>query len=128
MFAFFVSIQLKRIFTYLFKFLQLYGIFKKNIVFSEINYHNFFYLHLTIEDYFLCISLCELVLANDNTLSNKKAVYFSLGLVYTKLSYWNIAEYYYLQLLNMNPDDTQTKIILSRLYSSLGHKVNELIV
>lgn len=120
LFAFFVSVQLKIVLLYLFNFLQ--QSFNQTMNFSDISYESLFSFHLNISDYFLCISLSEFYLKSSNLLLDKTIIYVSLGLIYSQLSCWNIAEYYYLQSLSLNPRDKQINVALASLYSKLGYK------
>lgn len=120
-FSFFVSVQLKTIFLYLLNFLKVYKYFNKSVVFLDTNYQRLCNFYLTTADYFSCIAISELYLKSNDDSLDKKIIYFSLGLIYSKLSYWHISEYYYLKSLSISPDDRQIHSALASLYFKLGY-------
>nr|YP_009394241.1 hypothetical protein [Leptosiphonia brodiei]ARW62803.1 hypothetical protein [Leptosiphonia brodiei] len=121
LFAFFVSVQLKIVLLYVFNFSQASNVFNQTMNFSDVSYECLFNFHLHISDYFLCISLSEFYLKSSDVLFDKIMIYVSLGLIYSQLSCWHIAEYYYLQSLSLSPRNKQINVALAILYSKLGY-------
>nr|YP_009396512.1 hypothetical protein [Vertebrata australis]ARW65698.1 hypothetical protein [Vertebrata australis] len=121
-FSFFVSLQLKVFALYLLKSINLIYFFKKKILFVEEDYLYFFALDLMRLDYSKCIALSELFLENNHLIQNKMMLYRSLGFVYSKISFFTLAEYYYLEALSYSPNNIDLILSLVQIYHSLNYK------
>nr|YP_009395490.1 hypothetical protein [Vertebrata isogona]ARW64570.1 hypothetical protein [Vertebrata isogona] len=122
-FAFFVSLQLKLFGIYFFKFMDYMYTLRKKFAFLKQDYSNLFSLHLICLEYTKCIALSELFLENIDLFQDEGILYSSLGFIYNEISFFAIAEYYYLEALSYRPNDIALMLNLAKVYSSLGYNI-----
>nr|YP_009394031.1 hypothetical protein [Rhodomela confervoides]ARW62593.1 hypothetical protein [Rhodomela confervoides] len=77
-------------------------------------------LYINRDDWFLCISISELLL--EFSLMNNDQIYSSLAYCYQKNSFLDIAEYYYLKALSFSPSNIPILLRLIDVYNQLGSK------
>lgn len=121
-FAFFVSLQLKFVFLYLLKYLDILKLHHKNSILLHKNYKNFYSFYLLNFNYFFCISLSEFYLEKKRSLVDKKSIYLALSFIYIEVAFWEIAEYYYLQALSLQSDNCDICVALGNMYLKLGYE------
>lgn len=124
-FAMFVSLQLRFLTFYLLAFFKILNVSKSSFVFSFKDYQKFYHFYLTTADYFLSISLSELYLEDVSDLDSKKNIYVLLALAYRELSFIEIAKYYYLKALSLDPNNVQLSESLRQMYSQLGYRKDD---
>lgn len=105
---------------------ELWQLFKVNIIlklylnkinlidFSEDEFNILVSAYIKREKWLIVISLLELFYSSN--VFNLVNIGNSLAYCYQKLSYFNIAEYYYLQVLFKYPSNLDTLINLAKLY------------
>lgn len=123
-FAVFVSLQLKSLLLYFLVLIEGSSLDKSNFVFSMKRYQYFYYFYSTISDFSLFISLSELSLECNLDSVDKKYIYLLLAGTYRDLSFFEIAEHYYLQALSYCSNDIKIVSSLANMYDELGYPQN----
>lgn len=88
--------------------------------FSQESYLLLYKFYLDRGDFFLCISLSEMILDYCSEFIRKDIIYFCLASAYSRITLLHISEYYYLKALTVSPCNCDIMFALSKMYYDIG--------
>lgn len=114
--SYFVSVELFHLIELTLLYLR-FGIFTKKLALDQNNGAILFNFYCRRKKWLLSISLMELFSVLN--LMNSSLAFGSLAYLYMQLSYWDIAEYYYLKAVSCSPYDVNALSNLANMYNIL---------
>nr|YP_009398359.1 hypothetical protein [Lophocladia kuetzingii]ARW67545.1 hypothetical protein [Lophocladia kuetzingii] len=120
----FITFQLKTFFSNLLNINQSFKILLSKHEINQIRIVKLYRNYVTRKQWFKCTILLEL--CYQLKLISDEFIYMSLAYCYQSNSYYNIAKYYYLQVLNLNSSNIIVLKNLIQIYNQLGDEENAL--
>nr|YP_009399011.1 hypothetical protein [Taenioma perpusillum]ARW68408.1 hypothetical protein [Taenioma perpusillum] len=119
---YFVTLELYQIVKFFLYFTLKYKFISKTLlILHHSQYIEIINTSIRKKDWFTCICMLEFYLLHE--LLNVNIIYKYLAYCYKELLYFDLAEYYYLKILQNYPDQLNILYYLKELYNLSGDKV-----